>query len=136
MSSFFSNNSSSIKDSFNTPIGKLIEASINPNDSYDNLEVYFEICDFINNHEAENSKDAIRAIRKMLTIYSSNHSWTTVMKILQLLETCSNNCTRRFQLQLNNKDFLHEFKALLQPKLNPPLNVQEKVLYLIQVFHF
>ena len=51
----------------------------------------------------------------------------------KLTETCSNNCSRKFQVQLANKDFLNELKAIIGPKLNPPIIIQEKVLYLIQV---
>ena len=52
----------------------------------------------------------------------------------KLLEISSANCNRKFQVQLANKDFLQELKNIVGPKLQPPLSIQEKVLYLIQVF--
>ncbi len=74
----------------------------------------------------------MRAIRKkMITLSGKN--WAVVLKLLLLTETCSNNCNRKFQLLLANKDFLQELKNMIGPKLQPPLPVQEKVLYLIQV---
>lgn len=50
-----------------------------------------------------------------------------------LLETCSNNCNKKFQINLANKDFLLELKSMIGPKLQPPIEIQEKVLNLIQV---
>ena len=38
----------------------------------------------------------------------------------------------KFQVQLANKEFLNELKAMIGPKLNPPLVIQETVLSLIE----
>ena len=56
-----------------------------------------------------------------------------VLNYKKLLETCSNNCNKRFQVMLANKEFLQELKSMIGPKLQPPIIIQEKVLYLIQV---
>jgi hypothetical protein len=56
-----------------------------------------------------------------------------VFNYKKLLETCSNNCNKRFQVMLANKEFLQELKSMIGPKLQPPIIIQEKVLYLIQV---
>ena len=66
-------------------------------------------------------------------LYSDQTKTLSFLIIKKLLETCSNNCNKRFQLLLANKDFLQELKSMIGPKLQPPLVVQEKVLYLIQV---
>ena len=52
------------------------------------------------------------------------------------MEACSNNCNRRFQVQLASKDFLQELKTMIGPKLQPTLAIQNKVLFLIQVKNF
>mgnify|MGYP002788075843 CR=1 FL=1 len=49
------------------------------------------------------------------------------------MNTCVNNCNKRFQVLLANKEFLNELKTMISPKCQPPLDVQEKVLALIQV---
>jgi hypothetical protein len=53
-----------------------------------------------------------------------------------LLEIASANCNRKFQVQLAHKDFLQELKNIVGPKLQPPLEIQEKILFLIQVNFF
>ena len=74
----------------------------------------------------------MRAIRKKMSIYNGKN-WVILNNLLMLVETCANNCSKRcFQLLLANKDFLAELKAIIQPKLQPPLVIQEKILYLIQ----
>lgn len=125
MTTFFNN-----PNPFATPVGHLIEKATDATSPDDNYELYFEICDLINVKE-ENAKDAMRAIRKKLSIYSGKN-WSVVLKLLKLLETCSNNCNKRFQIQLANKDLLQDLKSMIGPKLQPPLVVQEKVLYLVQ----
>ena len=74
----------------------------------------------------------MKAIRKKMSMFSGKN-WSVVLKLLLLVETCSNNCNKRFQILIANKDFLQELKNMIGPKLNPPLSIQEKVLYLIQV---
>lgn len=113
-----------------TPVGQLIDKATDQMTPDANLELYFEICDLINLKE-ENAKDAMKTIRKKISIFGGKN-WTVVLKLLLLLETCSNNCNRKFQVLIANKDFLQELKILIGPKFQPPLAVQEKVLYLIQ----
>jgi hypothetical protein len=113
-----------------TPAGQLIDKATDQMTPDANLELYFEICDFINVKE-ENAKDAMKAIRKKMSMFSGKN-WSVVLKLLLLVETCSNNCNKRFQILIANKDFLQELKNMIGPKLNPPLSIQEKVLYLIQ----
>jgi len=115
---------------FASQVGQLIDTATDPSDSEKKIELFFEVCDLINT-DSEVAKDAMRAMRKKLNIFSGKN-WTVVMKILKLLEICSNNCNRKFQIHLANKDFLHELKSMIGPKLQPPMVIQEKVLYLIQ----
>ena len=96
----------------------------------------------------------MKAIRKKMSVYMGKN-WFVIMKllkvktlfrikflylrnfnhicILKLLEACSNNCNRKFQVQLASKDFLQELKTMIGPKLQPTLAIQNKVLFLIQV---
>ncbi|RNA34582.1 target of Myb 1-like isoform X3, partial [Brachionus plicatilis] len=108
-------------------------SSIKLSESERRIGLFFEICDQINIQE-ENAKDAFKAIRKELNSYKGK-DWAMVSKILLLLETCSQNCGRKFQVNLANKEFLHELKSMIGPKLQPPLEIQEKVLYLIQLWN-
>lgn len=108
----------------------LIEKAIDPYKANSGLELFFEISDLINLRE-ENAKEAFKTIRKELGVYKGKN-WSVCLKILSLLEVCSNNCNKRFQINLANKEFLSELKFIIGPKLNPPIEVQEKVLYLIQ----
>jgi hypothetical protein len=102
----------------------------------------------------------MKAIRKKLSIYAGRN-WSVVTKTLnvrdilskngikslnrslkiiimffflfvKLIEICSHNCTKRFLIQLASKEFLHELKSIIGPKLQPPLVIQEKVLTLIK----
>lgn len=66
-----------------------------------------------------------------MNIYSGKE-WSVVLKLLKLLDTCAKNCNMKFQVQLANKEFLNELKAMIGPKLNPPLVIQETVLSLIE----
>lgn len=115
---------------FVTAVGQLIDTATDPTNPEENLELFFEVCDMIDTN-VEVAKDAMRAIRKKLNIYSGKN-WAVVMKLLKLLDICTNNCNRKFQIQLTNKDFLHELKSMIGPKLQPPVIIQEKVLSLIQ----
>jgi len=117
---------------FSSQIGQLIETATDGNSQDENLELFFEICDLINTKE-EHAKEAIKVIRKKLSLYAGR-DWSTAMKLLKLLEICSVNCNKKFQVQLASKDFLQELKNIVGPKLQPPLPIQEKVLYLIQLW--
>lgn len=111
-------------------IGQLIDIATVANETEDKYELFYEISDLINIKE-ENSKEAMRAIRKKLNTYSGNN-WSSVGKLLKLLEICSSNCNGKFQVQLANKEFLNELKAMIGPKHQPPIVIQEMVLSLIQ----
>lgn len=115
---------------FASNVGQLIDTSTDPSNPDENIGLYFEICDMINTKE-ETAKEAMRAMRKKINIYSGKN-WFVVMKLLKLIETCSNNCNKKFQILLANKEFLQELKSMIGPKLNPPLIIQEKVLWLIE----
>lgn len=108
----------------------LIEKSIDPFNPNSNLELYFEICDLINLKE-ENAKEAFKTIKRELNVYKGKN-WSIVLKILMLTEVCSNNCSKKFQIHLAHKEFLSDLKLMLSPKLQPPIEIQEKILYLIQ----
>lgn len=108
----------------------LIEKAIDPFNPSSNLELFFEITDLINTRE-ENAREAFKTIRKELGVYKGKN-WAVCIKLLLLLEVCSNNCDKRFQIHLANKEFLTELKHMIGPKLQPPIEVQEKVLNLIQ----
>uniref|UniRef100_A0A8C4QUZ7 VHS domain-containing protein n=1 Tax=Eptatretus burgeri TaxID=7764 RepID=A0A8C4QUZ7_EPTBU len=89
-----------------------------------------EICDIINETE-EGPRDAVKAIRKRL---NGNKNPKEVILALTVLETCVKNCGRRIHLLVANQEFVESILVrLIQPKLGLPVDVQDKVLGLIQV---
>ena len=52
----------------------------------------------------------------------------------QVLETCVKNCGHRFHLLVCKRDFIQELVKIIQPNINPPTVVQEKILSLIQTW--
>lgn len=52
----------------------------------------------------------------------------------QILETCVKNCGRRFHTLVTSKDFVQDLVKLIGPKNDPPAQLQEKVLSLIQTW--
>lgn len=79
-----------------------------------------------------------RSVSLILTVsFVSFFSFRTKEKILfrlvKLIESLCKNCGKTFHLQLAHRDFLKELKALIGPKNNPPIELQNRVLAMIQV---
>ena len=53
-------------------------------------------------------------------------------RTLTVLETCVSNCSRRFHVLVTTKDFIQDLVKLIGPKNNPPIDLQERVLRLIE----
>ncbi|XP_063961546.1 TOM1-like protein 2 isoform X1 [Lytechinus pictus] len=87
-----------------------------------------EITDIINETE-EGAKDAVKALKKRLF---GNKKWKEVIFSLTILETCVKNCQHRFHVLICKQEFCKELVKVIQPNLNPPTIVQEKILSLIQ----
>ncbi|XP_030019966.1 target of Myb protein 1 isoform X3 [Manduca sexta] len=115
---------------FSTPVGQKIEQATDGSLPSENWALNMEICDIINS-STDGPKDAIKAIRKRLTM-SAGKNYTVVMYTLTVLETCVKNCGKSFHTLACNKEFISELVKLIGPKNDPPTVVQEKVLSLIQ----
>lgn len=88
--------------------------------------MYMEVCDMIN-ESTDNSRDAMKAIRKRLQ-QNAGKNYTVVMYTLVLLETCVKNCGRAFHTLVASKDFIQDLVKMIGPKNEPPAVVQDKVL--------
>ncbi|XP_068672676.1 TOM1-like protein 2 isoform X2 [Montipora capricornis] len=113
---------------FSTPVGQRIEKATDGNLPSEDWAANIEICDIINETD-EGPKDGAKAIRKRL---SGNKNFKSVLLTLTVLETCVKNCGHRFHVLIAKKEFLDELVKVLNPKINPPQVVQDKILSLIQ----
>lgn len=113
-----------------TFIGKKIEAATRPELESDDWALNLEICDIINEND-DDAKDAVRAIRRRLQLIDQDRNYTVFNRTLTVLETCVSNCSRRFHLLVMTKDFIQDLVKLIGPKNNPPIDLQERVLRLI-----
>ncbi|XP_022092304.1 TOM1-like protein 2 isoform X2 [Acanthaster planci] len=113
---------------FVTPVGQRIEKATSEGLASEDWGLNMEICDIINETE-EGPKDAIKAIKKRLL---GNKNWKEVMFALTVLETCVKNCGHRFHALVCKQDFVKELVKIIQPSMNPPTVIQEKILSLIQ----
>ncbi|PIK54923.1 putative TOM1-like protein 2-like isoform X1 [Apostichopus japonicus] len=52
----------------------------------------------------------------------------------QVLETCVKNCDHRIHVLACKQDFIRELVKIIQPNVNPPTVVQEKILAMIQTW--
>lgn len=114
-----------------TFIGKKIEAATRPELESDDWALNLEICDIINEND-DDAKDAVRAIRKRLQQIEQDRNFIITNRTLTVLETCVSNCSRRFHLLVMTKDFIQDLVKLIGPKNNPPIDLQERVLRMIE----
>lgn len=114
-----------------TFIGKKIEAATRPELESEDWALNMEICDIINEND-DDAKDAVRAIRKRLQQIEQDRNFTITNRTLTVLETCVSNCSHRFHVHVMTKDFIQELVKLIGPKNNPPIELQERVLRLIE----
>lgn len=113
---------------FTTPVGQRIERATNESQASEDWGLIMEITDIINETE-EGAKDAVKALKKRLF---GNKKWKEVIFSLTILETCVKNCQHRFHVPICKQEFCKELVKVIQPNLNPPTIVQEKILGLIQ----
>ncbi|XP_033630068.1 TOM1-like protein 2 [Asterias rubens] len=113
---------------FATPVGQRIEKATSEGLASEDWGLNMEICDIINETE-EGPKDAVKAIKKRLI---GNKNWKEVMFSLTVLETCVKNCGHRFHIPVCKQEFVKELVKIIQPNMNPPTVVQEKILSIIQ----
>lgn len=114
-----------------TFIGRKIEAATRAELENDDWALNLEICDIINEND-DDAKDAVRAIRKRLQQIEQDRNFSITNRTLTVLETCVSNCSRRFHVFVMTKDFIQDLVKLIGPKNNPPIELQERVLRLIQ----
>lgn len=114
-----------------TFIGKKIEAATRPELESEDWALNLEICDMINEND-DDAKDAVRAIKKRLQQIEQDRNFTITNRTLTVLETCVSNCSRRFHVLVMTKDFIQDLVKLIGPKNNPPIDLQERVLRLIE----
>lgn len=116
---------------FGSPAGQRVEKATNGASPCEDWNLIMEICDIINETE-EGPRDAVKAIRKRL---NGNKNPKEVILALTVLETCVKNCGRRIHLLVANQEFVESILVrLIQPKLGLPVDVQDKVLGLIQTW--
>nr|XP_054763652.1 TOM1-like protein 2 [Lytechinus pictus] len=113
---------------FTSPVGQRIERATNESQASEDWGLIMEITDIINETE-EGAKDAVKALKKRLF---GNKKWKEVIFSLTILETCVKNCQHRFHVLICKQEFCKELVKVIQPNLNPPTIVQEKILSLIQ----
>lgn len=114
-----------------TFVGKKIEAATRPDLESDDWALNLEICDMINEND-DDARDAARAIRKRLQQIEQDRDFTITNRTLTVLETCVSNCSKRFHVLVMTKDFIQDLIKLIGPKNNPPIDLQERVLRLIE----
>jgi len=114
-----------------TFVGKKIEAATRPELESDDWALNMEICDIINEND-DDAKDAARAIKKRLQQIEHDRNFTITNRTLTVLETCVSNCSHRFHVLVMTKDFIQDLVKLIGPKNNPPVDLQERVLSLIE----
>ncbi|KAH9424812.1 TOM1-like protein 2 [Dermatophagoides pteronyssinus] len=115
---------------FSTSVGQRIEQATDPSLDSENWALNMEICDIINDTE-DGPRDALRAIKKRLQ-QTAGKNFTVFKLTLTVLETCVKNCGKRFHILVSSKDFIQDLVKLIGPKNDPPAEIQEKVLSLIQ----
>lgn len=114
-----------------TFIGKKIETATRPELESEDWALNMEICDIINESD-DDAKDAVRAIKKRLQQIEQDRNFTITNRTLTVLETCVSNCSHRFHVHVMTKDFIQDLVKLIGPKNNPPIDLQERVLRLIE----
>lgn len=77
----------------------------------ENWGLNMEICDIVNS-SPDGPKDAVKAIRKRLTM-SAGKNYTVVMYTLTVLETCVKNCAKGFHVMVCSKEFISELVSYL-----------------------
>ncbi|CAF3593292.1 unnamed protein product [Rotaria sp. Silwood1] len=116
-----------------TPFQQAIEKATDGNQPNEDWALIMKICDHVTMHE-ESAKEAIKVIRKRLQTNPVTNGWRTIGLTLTLLEALTKNCGKVFHLQIAQKDFLKDLKAVLTPKNNPSIAIQEKILGMIQTW--
>lgn len=114
-----------------TFVGKKIEAATRAELESEDWALNMEICDIINEND-DDAKDAARAIKKRLQQIEQDRNFTVTDRTLTVLETCVSNCSHRFHVLVMTKDFILDLVKLIGPKNNPPIELQERVLSLIE----
>lgn len=116
-----------------TPFQQAVEKVIDGSQPTEDWDSIMKICDHVSVNE-ENAKDAMKAIRKRLQTNPVTNGWRSIGLTLTLLEALTKNCGKIFHLQIAQKDFLKEFRTVLNPKNSPPTAIQEQVLGMIQTW--
>ncbi|KAG9511046.1 FACT complex subunit SSRP1, partial [Fragariocoptes setiger] len=113
-----------------TLVGRKIEQATDPSLTADDWALNLEICDIINETE-DGARDAARAFRRRLQTEASRN-FTVTHRTLTVLETCVNNCHRRFHSLVLTKEFISDIVKIIGPKNHPPTDLQDRVLTLIE----
>lgn len=116
-----------------TPFQQAVEKVTDGTQPTEDWDAIMKICDHVSVNE-ENAKDAMKVIRKRLQTNPVANGWRSIGLTLTLLEALTKNCGKIFHLQIAQKDFLKEFRAVLNPKNSPPTAIQEQILGMIQTW--
>ncbi|XP_051889166.1 TOM1-like protein 1 isoform X2 [Pristis pectinata] len=118
-----------LKDPFGTRVGKLIDIATIGTQPAADWSQFNHICDIINSSE-EGPKDAVKALKKRI---AGNRNYKEIRLSLSLIDCCMRNCGPSFRSLMVRRDFVKDVLAkLLKPKYNPPTDVQNHILGLIQ----
>ncbi|CAK8686442.1 unnamed protein product [Clavelina lepadiformis] len=122
---------SMFSNAFHSPAGQLVDKATASALNEEEWNINMEACDTINSY-SEGPKDGVRAIKKRL---SSSKNFNQISITLSLLETCVKNCGGQFHILVTSKEFCNDtLLKLIQPKNNPPLVLQQRVLGLIKQY--
>lgn len=110
----------------------ILEQATDANLPAENWALNMEICDMIN-ESSDTARDAMKVIRKRLSQNAGKNN-KVIMYTLTVLETCVKNCGKAFHQLVAQKDFINDLIKLIGPKNEPPAELQDRVLSLIQIW--
>ncbi|CAF0815974.1 unnamed protein product [Adineta steineri] len=112
-----------------------IEQATDPTQTVEDWSLIMKICDDVA-IDQDSAREAIQLIKKNLQIKLSNQEWRSITLTLTLLEALVKNCGKIVHIEIANEGFLRALKAIIPPKNNPPLPIEEQVLGMIQYWTF
>ncbi|UJR11771.1 hypothetical protein I4U23_015951 [Adineta vaga] len=112
-----------------------IEQVTSPTQTAEDWSLIMKICDQVAIHE-ESAEEAIQVIKENLQLNLNNPEWRLIALTLTLLEALVKNCGYILHIQLANENFLRALKAIIAPKNDPPIYIEQQVLGMIQYWTF
>ncbi|KAK0166306.1 hypothetical protein PV328_004739 [Microctonus aethiopoides] len=91
-----------------SPFDADVEKATDENNTVENWSQIMEICDSVGNSK-QKAKECLKSIVKRLNAQDPH----IVMQAITLLDACSSNCGKNFNLEIASRDFEAELKKLL-----------------------